>query len=83
MEKRKRVSDNRPNYLSNNGIPRRNRVDLATPVEVHLRKALEAVESLGASRNLTMHLLNCLDIVADWVEENGHVVPELTKEEKS
>lgn len=68
-----------PNYLSANGHPRRNRVDLATPVEQEIRKARETVEMLGADVRLTdasTKLAEALDLVADWLEETGNVKPE-------
>lgn len=54
-----------------NGIPRRNRIDLLTPVEDELRKALLAVESAGAHPLLTeasVLIQEARDKVADFIE---------------
>lgn len=54
-----------------NGVPRRIRVDLATPAEAAIRAAMAAVENAGASRELTHainHLSSALDAVADHVD---------------
>lgn len=53
------------------GIPRRNRVDLLTPVEEELRRALLAVESAGAHPLLTEAsnlIQEARSKVADFVE---------------
>jgi len=53
------------------GIPRRDRMDLYTPAEKAIRKAMEAVEGAGAHPLLTdaINLLSqAHDKVADFVE---------------
>jgi hypothetical protein len=40
-------------YLANDGIPRRNRLDLCTPAELAIRQAMLAVEAAGAHPLLT------------------------------
>lgn len=70
---------NSSNYLSNNGVPRRNRIDLAVPQEVAIREALDRVEKSGAHPRLTdasVLLMEALAAVADWAEETGNVIPE-------
>lgn len=52
--------------------PRRIRLDLAAPVEVAIRNAMGAVESLGCDTRLTkaVNLLSdALTCVADYVDE--------------
>lgn len=54
------------------GFPRRNRIDLATPLERVIREARAAVESGPAHPLLTeasMLLEQALDKVADWVKQ--------------
>jgi hypothetical protein len=70
----------KPNYLSNNGHPRRNRVDLNTPVELKIREAVDMVEVLGCDVRLTdavIKLAEARELVADWIEETGNVIPEV------
>lgn len=54
-----------------NGFPRRNRIDLNTPAELAIRKAIESVEEAGCHELLT-DAVNLLDEarekVADFVE---------------
>jgi hypothetical protein len=67
------------NYLSNNGNPRRNRIDLNLPAELKIREAVDAVEGLGADVRLTnavIKLGEARELVADWAEETGNVLPE-------
>lgn len=57
--------------ICSNGIARRCRIDLATPVEVMIRQARIAVEGAGAHPLLTdasVLLSQALDKVADYVE---------------
>ncbi len=54
------------------GVPRRARVDLATPAENAIRAAMRAVEEAGASVELTeavVFLDRALGKVADHVEK--------------
>ena len=56
------------------GVPRRNRTDLATPAEAAIRAAMAAVEAAGADTRLTaavMALQQALDAVADFVERDA------------
>ena len=57
--------------ISDNGFPRRNRLDLHTPAEKAIRDAMIAVEAVGGHRLLT-HAVNLLsaaqECVADYVE---------------
>ena len=67
------------NYLSNNGHPRRNRIDLNIPAELKIRAAADAVEVLGCDVRLTnavIKLAEARELVADWAEETGNVMPE-------
>jgi len=60
------------------GIPRRCRVDLATPAEAAIRAAMAAVEAAGADMRLTaavMALQQALDAVADFVERDAQSAP--------
>ena len=53
-------------------IPRKCRIDLATPPEVALRTALEAVEAMPADTRLTnagQKIVEALDLVGDYVNE--------------
>lgn len=55
-----------------NEIPRRNRIDIATPAETAIRAAIDAVEAAGASVNLTdavVLLDRAFHKVADHVDE--------------
>lgn len=55
------------------GLPRRCRVDLATPAEAAIRAAIAVVEAAGASESLTaavVALSEALGHVADHVEGN-------------
>jgi hypothetical protein len=57
--------------LVEDGMPRRNRLDLNTPAELAIREAMMAVESCGAHVLLTeaVTLLGkAKDLVADFVE---------------
>lgn len=57
--------------ISNNGIPRRSRIDLFTPVETTIWQTIQAVEGLGAHTLLTeavILLQQAKDKVADYVE---------------
>lgn len=57
--------------MSDNGFPRRIRVDLATPAETAIREAMQAVERAGAHLLLTdaVNLLaQAREKVADFVE---------------
>jgi hypothetical protein len=57
--------------ISDNGIPRRNRVDLYTPAELAIREAMLAVEAAGFSPILTEAIIllgQAKDRVADFVE---------------
>ena len=50
---------------------RRNRIDLNTPAELAIRKAMEEVEKLPASEKLTdavVKLGDALNLVADFVD---------------
>lgn len=54
-----------------NGIPRRNRLDLNSPTESAIRKSMEYVEDMGAHPILTnaiMHLDAAFNLVADYIE---------------
>lgn len=54
-------------------FPRRGRLDLNTPTELTIRKAMDSVEELGAGIKLTqagIKLQEALDLVADYVDEN-------------
>lgn len=54
-----------------NGIPRRNRIDLFTPAEIAIWQAASAVEDAGAHPLLTEAVLllkQARDKVADYVE---------------
>ena len=42
--------------ISDNGFPRRNRVDLNTPAELAIRNAIRAVEETGCDPLLTIRL---------------------------
>lgn len=60
--------------ISDNGVPRRNRVDLLTPAETAIREAMFAVERAGAHPLLTeaiTFLAMAKDTVADFVEGPG------------
>jgi hypothetical protein len=56
-----------------NGVPRRNRLDLNEPAELAIIKAGEEIENLGADVRLT-DALNLLwkakDLVADYIEDD-------------
>src|SRR4051812_44098245 len=57
--------------ISNNGIPRRNRIDLYTPAELAIREAMLAIEEAGCHPLLTdaINLLSqAKEKVADHVE---------------
>lgn len=57
--------------ISDNGFPRRNRVDLYTPAETAIREAMLAVENAGAHPLLTdavVLLSQAKEKVADFVE---------------
>lgn len=57
--------------ICSNGVPRRNRIDLATPVENAVRQARAAVEGAGAHPLLTdasVLIGQALEKVADFVE---------------
>ncbi len=59
---------------SDNGFPRRNRIDLWTPLEKEIRKAHDAVENAGAHPLLTeagSKILEAFELVADWTETEG------------
>lgn len=54
-----------------NGIPRRNRLDLNSATESAIRKSMEYVEDMGAHPILTdaiMHLDAAFNLVADYIE---------------
>ncbi len=53
-------------------IPRKIRLDLATPPEVTIRAAMTAVEAMPADVRLSkagMRLSEALDLVSDYVDE--------------
>lgn len=57
--------------ISDNGIPRRNRVDLLTPVEVSIHRAMLEVEDMPADPLLTdavTSLEKAKNKVADFIE---------------
>ena len=57
--------------LSDNGFPRRNRIDLYTPAESAIAEAIAVVESLGCHTLLTEAvclLSRAKEAVADFVE---------------
>jgi hypothetical protein len=57
--------------ISDNGFPRRNRIDLYTPAELAIREAMLAVEAMDAHPLLTdavVLLGQAKDKVADFVE---------------
>lgn len=54
-----------------NGVPRRNRLDLNAPAELAIRKAMEEVEKIGADPRLTSivyKLEKCFNRLADYVD---------------
>ncbi len=56
---------------------RRNNLDLNTPVETAIRRAINAVEAAGADPHLTqavLALMTAFELVADWQDEQGAVV---------
>jgi len=58
-------------------IPRKCRIDLATPPEVALRTALEAVEAMPADTRLTnagQKIVEALDLVGDYVNDQMRYV---------
>ncbi len=60
--------------VSDNGVPRRNRVDLYTKAELAIREAMLAVEEAGAHPLLTdavVLLSEAKNKVADFVEIKG------------
>lgn len=64
--------------MSNNGFPRRIRVDLMTSAERAVRDAVEAVEAVGAHPRLTDAVVLLSDVqnaVADGVEALGLTQP--------
>jgi hypothetical protein len=64
--------------MSDNGFPRRNRIDLYTPAETAIREAMLAVESSGAHPLLTdaVSLLEqAKNKVADFVDLADHPAP--------
>lgn len=59
-----------------NGVPRRNRIDLNTPSELAIRKAIEEVEKIGSDPKLTSivyKLDECLNRLADYVDLKDEV----------
>ncbi len=69
-----------PNYLSNNGHPRRCRIDLNIPAELKIRESVDVVEHLGCDSRLTkavIKLQEARELVADWAEDTGNVIPEV------
>lgn len=58
--------------ISDNGHPRRHRLDLLTSAELAIKQAMYAVEGLGADVRLTKAvtlLSEAADHVADFVED--------------
>ena len=58
-------------------IPRKIRLDLATPPEVAIRAAMTAVESMSAHPRLSragLLLSQALDLVSDYVDEQMRAV---------
>jgi hypothetical protein len=58
--------------ISDNGFPRRNRIDLNTPAELAIRSAISMVEETGCDPLLTdavMLLVSAREKVADFVEK--------------
>ncbi len=54
--------------------PRRSRLDLNTPAELAIRKALRKVDKLPPSEKLTaavVHLNDALNLVGDFVDESS------------
>lgn len=54
--------------------PRRNNLDLNSPAEIAIRKAIDAVEQLGADTQLTeivVLLGRALDKTADFIDTKG------------
>ncbi len=54
-----------------NEIPRRNRIDLSTPAEMAIRRAVDAVEAAGCDARLTAainKLHEARELVADVVD---------------
>jgi hypothetical protein len=59
--------------ISDNGIARRNRIDLNTPAELAIRTAIKVVEEAGCDILLTdavMLLVSAREKVADFVEKD-------------
>lgn len=57
--------------ISDNGFPRRNRIDLNTPAELAIRNAIRAVEETGCDPLLTdavMLLVDAMEKVADFID---------------
>lgn len=58
--------------ISDNGFPRRNRIDLNTPAELAIRCAIRAVEDSGCDPLLTeavMMLVAAREKVADFIDK--------------
>lgn len=61
-----------------NGIPRRNRLDLNKPAELAIYQAIQEVERLGADPRLTEAVNNlsiAKDSVADYIDETLNSEP--------
>ena len=57
----------------NNEIPRRNRLDLCKPAEISIYNAMEQVEEMGASEELTQAIIKlqeAKELVADFVDKS-------------